>query len=300
MAADVLAEVREIPEPRRPALSDIVALTKPGITRMIVLTTGIGLFMAPVPVPLVTILLTLAGTALIVSSANTLNCWLERDIDRLMLRTRERPLPAQRLEADLALWLGLGLAAVSVPLLTFAVNPLTGLLSSLALVSYVLAYTPLKRVTPLSTLVGAVPGALPALIGWTAATGRVDAPGLVLFGIVFLWQMPHFHAIGLFRRDEYERAGFRILPIVRGPAAARMQMTAYGALLLPVSLLLVPLGAAGAVYLAGATLLGGAFLALLAWGALARLGEVWARRAFFGSLLYLTGLYALMVVDRFV
>ena len=292
-----LEGISEVSAPRL-ALTDLIALTKPGITWMIVLTTGVGLFMAPDRVPLATIALAIFGTALIVSAANTLNCWIEREPDGLMSRTRLRPLPAGRLDPDHALWLGLGLAVISVPLLTFGVNPLTGLLSFLALVSYVLVYTPLKRVTPLSTLVGAVPGALPALIGWTAATGRLDPEGLVLFGILFLWQVPHFLAIGLFRRRDYERGGFRIMPTVYGERATRLQMAGFAGLLVPVSLLLVPLHAAGVIYLVGAAVLGVAFFALAARGALTRVGTHWAKQAFFGSLVYLVGLYALLALDR--
>src|SRR5438552_13144667 len=133
--------------------------------------------------------------------------YLERDTDALMARTMNRPLPAQRLEPMLALKLGVALAAVSVPLLTFAVGALPGLLASIALVSYVLLYTPMKRHSAAALLVGALPGAIPPLIGWTAATGRLDLPGVLLFAVMFLWQVPHFLAITLFRKDEYARAG---------------------------------------------------------------------------------------------
>ncbi len=285
----------------RPSLTDLVSLTKPGITRMITITTAVALFVAPGHVPVLTWILTLVGTALVVGAANSLNCYLERDVDRLMSRTRDRPLPAGRVEPETALRLGLGLAVVSIPLLTFAVNPLTGLLAAAALVSYVLVYTPLKRRSPLSTLVGAVPGALPALMGWAAATGRIDPPAVVLFAIVFFWQMPHFLAIGTFRKDEYARAGFKILPIVHGDTLARVQMLRYAAALLPVSLLLAPLGAAGSVYFVGALVLGVAFLAMVAWGNFARVvAESWGRAVFHASLLYLTGIFVLLVVDHLV
>src|SRR5438552_3753678 len=189
------------------AASDLLALAKPRITALVVFTTASGLWLAPRGVPARTVVFTLVGTVLIVAAANVLNMYLERDSDALMKRTMNRPLPAGRMDPQLALRFGLALAAVSVPLLTFAVGPLPGLLASVALVSYVLLYTPLKRYTAAALLVGAVPGAIPPLIGWTAATERLDLPGVLLFAVMFLWQVPHFLAITLFRREEYARAG---------------------------------------------------------------------------------------------
>ncbi|MGZ6126522.1 MAG: UbiA family prenyltransferase, partial [Myxococcales bacterium] len=168
--------------------SDLVQLAKPRITGLVVFTTAIGLWLAPHGLPPVTVAFTLVGTVLIVAAANVLNMYLERDSDAFMTRTMNRPLPAQRMEPGLALRFGLLLAAVSVPLLTFAVGALPGLLAAIALVSYVLLYTPMKRQTATALLVGAIPGAIPPLIGWTAATERVELPGVLLFAVMFLWR----------------------------------------------------------------------------------------------------------------
>lgn len=281
---------------QRVALADLLSLTKPGLTRLVVMTTGMGVWVAGGPYDLVQVVITILGTLLVVAAANTLNCYLERDVDGLMARTANRPLPCGRMEPGVALWMGLGLAAVSIPLLTFAVRPLVGLLAAIALVSYVLIYTPLKRVTSLSTLVGAVPGAIPPVIGWVAVTGRIDPPAVILFGILFLWQLPHFFAIALFRKDEYERAGFRVLSVEHGDHATWVQMVRYSFALLPVSLLLVPTGAAGGLYLALAGSLGVAQLVVMLRG-LFRPSAAWARRAFHFTLLYMTGLMFALVVD---
>jgi heme o synthase len=282
---------------RRGSFSDYVALTKTGITRMVLITAAGGMWLAPGSLEARTVVLTLVGLALIVSAANTLNCYLERDVDALMTRTRDRPLPAGRLDPAHALVFGLVLSALAVPLITFGVGPLPGFLSALALVSYVLVYTPLKRLTPLSTLVGGVPGALPPLIGWTAATGTLDPPGWVLFGILFVWQMPHFYAIGLMRKDEYEAAGLRIMPVVRGEPLTRIQMVRYASLLVPVSLLLVPMGVSGWLYGLAATFLGVAWAGQIAWGVFRGGGERWAHNVFHASLLYLTLLVVFLVLD---
>src|SRR2546423_1023154 len=177
------------------AMRDYVELAKPRITTLVVFTCASGLWLAPGRLPARTVLLTLVGTVLIVAAANLLNMYLERDRDALMKRTMNRPLPAGRMDPQLALRFGLALAAVSVPLLTFAVGPLPGLLASVALVSYVLLYTPLKRYTAAALLVGAVPGAIPPLIGWTAATERLRLPRALLFPVLFLWHGAPFPAL---------------------------------------------------------------------------------------------------------
>jgi heme o synthase len=177
------------------------------------------------------------------------------------------------------------------------VNPLTAGLGALALVSYVAIYTPMKQSSPTALLVGAVPGALPPLMGWTGATGSLDAPGFVLFGILFLWQIPHFLAISVFRQEEYERAGLKVLPSVKGVEAAKAQALFYGALLLPVSILLFPLRVAGVFYMVSALALGAFFVAAIVKGIRRDDPNVWARRVFFASLIYLTLLFGSIGVD---
>src|SRR5438128_204480 len=281
------------------AMRDYVELAKPRITTLVVFTCASGLWLAPGRLPARTVLFTLVGTVLIVAAANVLNMYLERDTDALMKRTMNRPLPAGRLDPQVALRLGLALAAVSVPLLTFAVGPLPGLLASVALVSYVLLYTPLKRYTAAALLVGAVPGAIPPLIGWTAATERLDLPGVLLFAVMFLWQVPHFLAITLFRREEYARAGLVVQPNEPGgEREARRNIVRYTVALVAVSLLFVPLGIGRGFYFATALLSGLLFLGYGIRGLRADAGERWARNEFLFSLGYLTILFAVLMLDH--
>lgn len=277
---------------------DLLSLAKPRITLMVVITTAGGLALAG-GVDAWTALWTLLGTALVVGSANTLNCWLERDIDSRMARTKDRPLPAGRLDPRIALVFGIALALISVPLLTWAVNPLTGALAALALVSYVCIYTPMKQITPAALLVGSVPGALPPLIGWTAATGRLEWAGITLFGILFFWQLPHFIAIAIFRQSEYANAGFRVLPAVRGVKVAKVHAVVHTVALIAVSLCLVPLHVAGPVYLVAALGLGAYFSRVLIQGLGPEGGAAWARKLFGASLVYLPLLFVALAVDAF-
>jgi heme o synthase len=283
--------------PMTSTVRDLVSLTKPRITLLVLITTAGGMWLAPSAPSWSLAMVMLLATGAVVGSANALNCWLERDIDRHMRRTAGRPLPAGRLDPRLALAFGLVLGVVSVPVLALMVNPLTGLLGAAALVSYVAVYTPLKQRTPAALLVGAVPGALPPLMGWTAAMGTIDAPAVVLFGILFLWQLPHFLAIALFRSDEYTRAGLKVLPAVRGERVAKLHLVLYAGALVPVSLLLVPLGVAGPAYLTVAAVAGAGFFAASLLGLRAAAGGRWARGVFIVSLVYLTALFAALLVD---
>lgn len=281
------------------APSDLLQLAKPRITSLVVFTTASGLWLAPHGLPVHTILFTLIGTVLIVASANTLNMYLERDSDAFMSRTMNRPLPARRMEPQVALKFGVLLAAISVPLLTFAVGALPGLLASIALISYVLLYTPMKRMSATALLVGALPGAIPPLIGWTAATDSLDLPGVLLFAVMFLWQVPHFLAITLFRKEEYARAGLVVQPNEPGgERAARMNIVRYTVALVAVSLLFVPIGAAHAWYLVAALFCGLAFLGYGLVGLREDAGPRWARNLFLLSLLYLPVVFGVLMLDR--
>ena len=284
---------------RTVALADLIALSKPRITTLVVFTTAVGLWLAPVRLEWPRILWTLFGTVLIVAAANALNMYLERDTDALMPRTMNRPLPAGRMEPAVALKFGVILAAVSVPLLTLAVGALPGLLASVALISYVLLYTPMKRRSSIALLVGGVPGAIPPLIGWTAATGRLDAPGVLLFAVMFLWQVPHFLAITLFRKQDYARAGLIVQPNEPGgEQAARINIVRYSLALLGLSLLFVPLKVAGWLYFWAALATGLAFLVHGAIGLRDNAGPKWARGLFLHSLVYLTVLFAVLLIDK--
>jgi len=280
-------------------LGAYLELIKPRITTAVVLTTATGLWLAPQRPSLQTVVFTVLGTVLVVAAANVLNMYLERETDALMRRTMHRPLPAGRIHPASALRFGILLAAISIPLLTFFVGTVPGLLAALALVTYAFVYTPLKRHTTASLLVGAVAGAIPPLIGWTAATGSIELPALLLFAFLFLWQVPHFLAIALFRRQEFARAGLLVQPNEpRGERDARFNVVRYTAALVVVSLMFVPLGVAGGMYLAVAASSGALFLAHGLKGLRPRSCERWARAEFVGSLAYLVVLLCVLVLDH--
>lgn len=280
-----------------PMIRELIALTKPRVTWLVLATTACGMAVAPKSAAAGTYVAAMIATLLVVASANSLNCWLERDLDRLMTRTRNRPLPAGRLNPRIALVFGLALGAISVPLMTFLVNPLTGLLAAIALISYVWIYTPMKQHSPAALLVGAIPGAMPPLMGWTAMTGALDVPGLLLFAVLFLWQLPHFIAISVFRQSEYSAAGLKVLPAVRGNKIARIHAVAYAGALLPITLLLVPAGVGGGLYFGVALLLGVVFFVSALRSMSTDGSDRWARRLFVTSLFYLPLLMAALVVD---
>jgi protoheme IX farnesyltransferase len=283
---------------RSPLARDLLELTKPGIVRMCLLTTAGGLWLAPGELSLRTAAAALVGSGLAVAAANTFNMVWEHETDRLMQRTRRRPLAARRLPLGLAIAFGGVTTLVSWLVLILGTNPLTAMLALLALGSYVFVYTPLKFRTPLALLVGAVPGAVPPLLGWTAATDRIDLGGLVLFGVLLAWQMPHFLAIALHRRADYARAGIRCVPLVRGDLAARHQALAWSLVLVAVSITLVPLGLAGSIYGVVAAALGLGFVGWAATGLRPAVGAAWARGFFLASLVYLPALVGGLVLDR--
>jgi protoheme IX farnesyltransferase len=282
-----------------PALTwrDYVTLTKPRITLLCLIMTLGGMGLAPQGVNWSLILWTLVGTFLSVGSANALNMWWEREGDKLMERTRSRPLASGRMRAWQALSFGLGLGVASIVVLAMGVNVLTAILGTFALASYVLVYTPLKRRTPLALVIGAVPGAMPPLMGWTAVTGHIDTAGLVLFGILLVWQIPHFIAISICHQEDYSKAGIATVPGKHGDAIAKLQSLAYSLLLIPISLMFVPLGVAGVVYFALALALGVWFTWHAAKGFRPESGKPWARKFFFASLVYLPALTVALMVD---
>jgi protoheme IX farnesyltransferase len=273
---------------------DLLLLSKPRLSGLVVITSAGGLALAPVDVGAPRAVLAILATAAVVGAANALNCYLERDVDARMRRTRDRPLPAGRLEPFTALGLGLFVPVFALPILALVANPLTALLAFVALVTYVLVYTPMKQRSTWALLVGAVPGAIPPLMGWTAATGRLDAGGLALFALLFAWQIPHFLAISLYLKEDYARGGLRVFSIVHGERATRAWIALSTAALVPVSLALVPLGVAGPRYGVAAGVLG-IGLAALALSGLGREGGGWARRFFLATVLYLTLLFAALL-----
>jgi len=276
----------------------VVQLAKPRITGLVIITFVGGLWLAPGQVATWRAIMTLVGTALLVAASNTFNMYLERDVDPLMERTRDRPLPRAVLSPETALAFGTVLACAAVPLVFLGGNLLTGLLGLAALGSYVAVYTPLKRHSAVALFVGAVPGALPPLMGWTAATGHLEAPGVALFAILFLWQIPHFLAIATYRAADYARAGFKVLPLAISTRGTRVTIVVFSIGLVAATVVLQPLHVAGVVYLACATLLGVVFIGWAAAGLRRAAENAWARSLFFYSILYLTLLFAAIVVDR--
>ena len=284
---------------RGATLADFLELTKPRITTLVVLTALVGFVMGssgtPAALPL---LFALAGTGLVAAGASTLNMVLERDTDARMHRTRSRPLAAGRMRAPEAVAFGLGLTALGLFSLFTLSGPLPAAVAFATWFSYLFCYTPLKRRTSLSTLVGAVPGALPPVIGWAAARGAIDGGAFVLFAILYLWQVPHFLAIAWIYREDYARGGLPMLPVVDAPGRLTgRQAVAHAFALLLVSLLPTGVGMAGRLYLAGALVLGIAFLGFSLRLALLRTIPA-ARALFLASIVYLTGLCALLVADR--
>jgi protoheme IX farnesyltransferase len=291
--------VAPIVRDRRRFLTDLVVLTKPRVVLMVLVTTLVGYYVALTgPADWGRVLHLVLGTLLAAGGTLALNQYWERDIDALMERTRTRPLPDGRVMPLEALLFGVTITVVGLVYLAAAVNVLAAAVTATIVVLYLFAYTPLKVRTPLATLVGAVPGALPPVTGWVAARDDAGVGAAVLFGILFLWQLPHTLAIARLYRDDYARAGVRVLPVVdeHGGSTERQMMT--GVLgLLGVSLLPTLIGLAGGVYFTGALVLGLAFTGTSALQARSRTSAA-ARWVLFASLLYLPVLLALLAFDK--
>lgn len=274
---------------------DFVELAKPRIVVMVMLTAAAGFWLAgPTAQQAMILFHVLTGTVLVASGTNALNQVSERDLDALMRRTQARPVPAGRLSVGAARGFAWTMGLAGIAYMAVFVNPLTGLIAAATLVSYVFLYTPLKTRTTLSTLIGAVPGALPIVGGWTAARGSLGGEAWLLFWIMFLWQLPHFLALAWLYREDYARAGFKMLSV--GDPDGRMTFwhaTLYAAALLPVSLAPTIVGIAGLAYFVGAVILSGAFL-LASAAAVRHCTTSNARRVFKLSLAYLPALLILM------
>ena len=274
-------------------------LIKARLTFLVVLTTLVGFYIGfRGPMDYWLLFHTVLGTGLLAGGAAALNQFLERQYDARMRRTEDRPLPSGRLTSDTALMFGGVCSAAGLIDLALAVNLETGVLGAITLCSYLFIYTPLKRVTPLNTAIGAIPGALPPLMGWTAARGEINVEGWSLFAILFFWQLPHFLAIAWMYRDDYAKAGFAMLPVFDSNGRRTAVQTVSHTLgLLPISLCPFLFKLAGVVYLVGALVLGLAFL----WQAVQfsrELSTQRARQLFYASILYLPLLLGLMVLDK--
>jgi heme o synthase len=287
---------------RSSVLSNYWSLTKPEVNFLIAVTAAAGFWMGAPALsahfPWASLLHTLIGTVLVASGAATLNQLIELRFDAQMRRTARRPLVSRRIGQSHALWFGISISVIGAIYLAVTTNALASLLSILTLLGYLFLYTPLKRKTPMCTLIGALPGAMPPLIGWAAACGHLNGNAWLLFAIVFLWQFPHFMAIAWMYREDYARAGYVLLPTGK----SKDHFVAWQTLLPCLALLAVALGPAirgesGIVYLAGALVLGGVFLCYSARFAF-QMSTVSARRLLLASILYLPALFALLALDK--
>jgi heme o synthase len=280
---------------RRATFGALVELTKPSIAALVMVTALCGALVAPGPLPVARLVIALVATALVVGAANALNMYAERDADAFMRRTRNRPLPSGRLSPEVALAFALLLATVGLNTLGVVAGGAACALTLLAFTSYVLAYTPLKRVSPVALYVGALPGALPPLIGYASATGGVGEGALWLFAVLFVWQIPHFIAIAIFRAEDYRAAGMAVLPVARGMVHAKRAVAVWSAILALVTLLPAATGVVRPAYLLVAVPSALAFVVLALRGLRPLESARWARRLFFASMPYLVVVYAAFV-----
>jgi len=280
--------------------TDIIGMSKPKLGSLVLLTSAVGIFLAPGQVDFITSIISVSMIALVVSGACILNCYLERDVDRLMERTKDRALPAGRVNSNLALSVGLLCLGGGLPILIIFVNPLTGILAGFAAIFYLFAYTPMKQRSFMSLFIGAVPGAIPALLGFTTVTGTLSYLSLCLFLIVFVWQIPHFMAISLYCLDDFNSANIKVVPQVYGIAATKIRIFLYTVLLLFTSYIPVMNNFGGPHYPVVAYGFGSFILAVAIIGFF--VGEhrgqlhTWAKAYFYGTIIYLPLLFASMVI----
>ncbi len=282
--------------------SDLLELTKPRLSALVMVTAMVGVILAPGQIGLLKGFLALILIAMVVMGACALNCYIEMDIDKKMERTRDRSLPAGRMNPKKALWFSVFLLLTSVPLLMLIINPLTGFLALLAAILYLYAYTPMKRRTELALFVGAIPGALPPMMGWTSVTGQLDGMAWVLFAILFVWQLPHFLAISLFHAEDYEHAGIKVYANKKDFHFLKHSIFWYTFALLVTSLLPLQFGELGLDYGLAALCFSATFLGLSGLGyfldSRPESHRLWARRYFLGSLFYLPLIMGSMIVLR--
>lgn len=281
------------------SLADLIDLGKPKLSALVISTSFLGLLMAPGKISFFTAMISMISTAGVVGGACSLNSYIERDIDALMERTKNRPLPSGRIRESLALWWGVINVSFFTLLLFWFVNPLTGILAIIATLIYIFMYTPLKTKTTFALYAGAIPGAIPPLMGWTSVTNSLDAMALTMFGILFIWQIPHFLAIAIFHLKDYETAGFKVLPSAIGKEKTILMIIGTTLVLSILTFLPYKLGLDKELYRNLSLLLGGAFLgySLLGWLWLNDQKKLltWSRRYFYASLIYLPCVFGLMV-----
>lgn len=280
-------------------IADFFSLTKPRLSSLVIFTCALGLFLAPGSISFFKGLIAILATSGLVGGACVINCFMERDIDKLMTRTKDRPLPSGRLSPETALQFGLILIVSCLATLFFVINPLTGILGLVATLVYVFLYTPLKKKTTWALFAGAIPGAIPPLMGWTSVTGSLGTLGLVLFAILFIWQLPHFLSISIYHAHDYDNADLKIFPSHIGLRRTINRITLYTFALFLISLVPYLIGSATEGYRNFIFLLGGAFFiySLLGYRPEKDSPDLlqWARRYFYASLVYLPCVFILMI-----
>lgn len=280
-------------------LQDLFSLTKPRLSSLVIFTSALGMFLTTKEVPLSKALLSILFTSGLVGGACVINCLMEKDIDALMERTKNRPLPSGRVSSEVALIVGLLLISFCLLGLYLFINPLTAFLGFLAAIVYIALYTPLKRKTSWALFAGAIPGAIPPLMGWTTATNSIDPMGLIVFSLLFVWQLPHFLSISIYHSDDYNNADIKTFPANIGFKKTLHHIVIYTFLLLLVSLFPYFLSKVSWEYFIGAFLVGALFLVYSFIGFFKNIHSVdfkiWARKYFLGSLMYLPVVFILML-----
>ncbi len=283
-------------------LTDLFSLTKPRLSSLVIFTSALGMFLAPGEISILKGLISILATSGLVGGACVINCFMEKEIDSLMERTKDRPLPSGRVSSETALLLGISLITICLGTLFLLVNPLTGFLGLVATFTYISLYTPLKRKTSWALFAGAIPGAIPPLMGWTTVTNSFGTLGLVIFSILFIWQLPHFLSISIYHAEDYNNADIKTFPAYIGFRPTNHRIVIYTLILLIVSLLPSYYNSVTYQYKYFTLTLGGAFCIYSLFGYLyeekSQAFRTWARRYFFGSLIYLPGVFILMLYFR--
>jgi protoheme IX farnesyltransferase len=282
-------------------LNDLLDLFKPKLTILVVVTVLVGVFLAPLQMNIILLFISLIAIWIQAAGSLSLNCYLERDLDKLMERTKDRPLPAGRLHPLVAFWWGWGLIAFGTLVLSFSANLLTGMLGLFAALSYLYMYTPLKTKTPYALYVGAVPGALPTLMGWTTATGVIDNVGVYLFGILFLWQIPHFMAISLYRKNEYGTAHFLTFAQTHSFPFLRINIILYSCILMIFGMIPYFTGWRGHAYFVTSIVIGAGIFLVSLFGFFSSSEEQirdWARSYFWATIFYLPLILGVFLILR--
>ncbi len=283
-------------------IKDYLSLTKPRLSGLVIFTAGIGMYLAPGEISVMKVMISMIATSLVVAGACVINCYIEREIDRLMPRTANRPLPSRRISEKGALSFGVFLNVASLLVIYKYVNITTAWLGLVATILYVFLYTPLKRKTPLAVFVGAIPGAIPPLMGWTTVTDEASGFGLVLFSLLFIWQLPHFLSISVFYSKDYGSAGIKVYPNTQGIHATKLWIVFYTALLFITSLVPYSFGYSSVKYVSLVMVLGFVFCLFALSGLLVTeensKSQVWAKKYFWGSLIYLPAIMSGLILFK--